>query len=133
MDPILTAIAGAVAKEAVTAGGKAIAKLVQRVKERFAKDPGAEVVLASAQEDPDNTMWVDALAKVLHRAEEADPAFGAELRELWGAAKSEVAVNANKTTQKAESDGINNSVSGYVNGNVVQAREVRGNTNFYNR
>jgi hypothetical protein len=117
----------------VTAGGKAIAKLVQRVKERFAKDPGAEVVLASAQEDPDNTMWVDALAKVLHRAEEADPAFGAELRELWGAAKSEVAVNASKTEQTAKSGGINNSVSGIVSGNVVQARDIRGGTNFYNR
>ena len=133
MDPILTAIAGAVAKEAVTAGGKAIGKLVQRVKERFAKDPGAEVVLASAQEDPDNTMWVDALAKILHRAEEADPTFGAELRELWGAAKSELTVTVHKTEQRAESGGTNNSVTGNVSGNVVQARDIRGGTNFYNR
>jgi hypothetical protein len=133
MDPILTAIAGAVAKEAVTAGGKAIGKLVQRVKERFAKDPGAEVVLASAQEDPDNTVWVDALAKVLHRAEEADPAFGAELRELWGAAKSEITVNANETKQSAKSGGTNNNISGTVHGPVVQARDIRGGTNFYNR
>jgi hypothetical protein len=133
MDPILTAIAGAVAKEAVTVGGKAIGKLVQRVKERFAKDPGAEVVLASAQEDPDNTLWVDALAKILHRAEEADPSFGAELRELWGAAKAEIAVNASKTRQQAKSGGTNNSVSGNVAGNVIQARDIRGGTNLHNR
>jgi hypothetical protein len=126
MDPILTAIAGAVAKEAVTAGGKAIAKLVQRVKEKFAKDPGAEVVLASAQENPDNTMWVDALAKVLHRAEEADPTFGAELRELWSTARSEIAVNASKTEQTAKSGGTNNIVSGSVGGSVIQSRNIKG-------
>jgi hypothetical protein len=126
MDPILTAIAGAVAKEAVTVGGKAIGKLVQRVKERFAKDPGAEVVLASAQEDPDNTVWVDALAKILHRAEEADPSFGAELRELWGAAKAELAVNASKTEQQAKSGGTNNSNNGTISGNLIQARDIHG-------
>ncbi|HTI22302.1 MAG TPA: hypothetical protein VL652_15010 [Kutzneria sp.] len=127
MDPILTAIAGAVAKEAVTAGGKAIGKLVQRVKERFAKDPGAEVVLASARENPDNTQWVDALAKVLHRTEEADPAFGAELRELWSTAKSEVAVNASRTEQTAKSGGVNNNISGTVSGNAIQSRDIKGN------
>lgn len=127
MDPILTAIAGAVAKEAVTAGGKAIGKLVQRVRERFAKDPGAEVVLASARENPDNTLWVDALAKVLHRTEEADPAFGAELRELWSAAKSEIAVNASRTEQTAKSGGVNNNISGTVSGTAIQSRDIKGN------
>jgi hypothetical protein len=116
----------------VTAGGKAIGKLVQRVKERFAKDPGAEVVLASAQEDPDNTMWVDALAKILHRAEEADPTFGAELRELWGAAKSEVAVTVHKTEQRAKSGGTNNSNTGTVTGNLIQSRDIHGKINIRN-
>ena len=126
MDPILTAIAGAVAKEAVTVGGKAIGKLVQRVKEKFAKDPGAEVVLASAQKDPDNTAWVDALAQVLHRTEETDPVFAADLRELWSTAKSEVTVNASKAKQRAESRGVNNNISGTVGGNAIQARNVNG-------
>ncbi|GAA3435682.1 hypothetical protein [Kutzneria kofuensis] len=124
MDPILTAIAGALAKEAVTVGGKAIGKLLQRVKEKFAKDPGSEVVLAQAQENPDDTKWVDALATVLHRTEENDPAFAAELRELWSAAKAEIAVTRNTVTQTAKSGGVNNNINGAVSGFVVQAGNI---------
>jgi hypothetical protein len=122
MDPIMTTIAAALAKEAVTAGRQGLGKLLERVKARFAKDPGAEVVLASAQENPDDTKWVDALARVLDRTGEADPDFAVELRELWAAAKPEIyAVDLT-----ASGEAVNNSISGKVIGNVVQAYNVTG-------
>ena len=126
MDPVLTAIAGALAKEAVSIGGKALGKLLQRVKEKFAKDVGAEVVLASAQENPDDAMSVDMLARVLERAEQADPAFGTDLRELWGTAKVEITATSNATTQTASKGGVNNSFSGTASGNVVQSGNIKG-------
>ncbi|MFC0431233.1 hypothetical protein [Kutzneria buriramensis] len=124
MDPIMTTIAAALAKEAVTSGKQALGKLLERVKERFAKDPGSEIVLASAQENPDDTKWVDALARVLDRTGEADPEFAAELRELWAAAKPEV----HSVEQTASGHGVNNSnsISGKVIGNVVQAYKITG-------
>jgi hypothetical protein len=122
MDPIMTTIATALAKEAVTAGRQALGKLLERVKERFAKDPGSEVVLASAQEHPDDTKWVDALARVLDRTSEGDPEFAVELRELWAAAKPEV----HSVELTASGNGVNNSISGKVIGNVVQAYTVNG-------
>lgn len=128
MDPILTAIAGALAKEAVTIGGKALGKLLQRVKEKFAKDVGSEVVLASAQDTPDDPKAVDLLARVLEGAEKADPAFGAELRELWGPARAEITANA--ITQTAGKGGVNNSFSGTASGNVVQSGNIKGDINF---
>lgn len=130
MDPILTAIAGALAKEAVTIGGKALGKLLQRVKEKFAKDVGSEVVLASAQDTPDDPKAVDLLARVLEGAEKADPAFGVELRELWGPAKAEITATANTITQTAGKGGVNNSFSGTASGNVVQSGNIKGDINF---
>ena len=126
MDPILTTIAGALAKEAVSGGAKALGKLVRFVKEKFKHDPGAEVVLASAQENPDDTKWVDALAKVLHKTGEADPEFAAGLRALW--TEAEVTVTSNKVEQTAGDGGVNNSFSGNITGNglIVQARDIRG-------
>ena len=119
MDPILTVIAGALAKEAVSGGAKALGKLVQFVKEKFRHDPGAEVVLATAQENPEDTRWVDTLAKVLDRTGEADPAFAAELRELWTVAKTEI-------TSITVDQSVHNSMTGHVHGFVVQAGRIGG-------
>lgn len=124
MDPILTTIAAALAKEAVTVGKQAVGKLLERVKAKFAQDPGAEIVLASAQENPDDTKWVEALAKVLDRTGETDPAFATELRELWAAAKPEI--TSIRVEQTASGGSVNNSISGHVKGNVVQAYEIGG-------
>lgn len=128
MDPILTAIAAALAKEAVTVGKTALAALVRRVREKFGHDPGAEIVLASAQENPDDEKWIDALAKVLDRTGEQDPEFAADLRELWTAAKPEV--TSVHVEQTAGDGGVNNSVSGNVSGHVVQARDINGEVNI---
>lgn len=122
MDPILIAIAGALAKEAVPAGAKALGKLVQRVKEKFANNPGAEIVLASAQRAPDDPKMVDMLAQVLDRTEETDPDFGAELRTLWAAAKTEI--SSTTVTQTATGGSVNNSFTGRAEGFIVQARQV---------
>ena len=122
MDPILTVIAGALAKEAVTGGAKALGKLVQFVKEKFQHDPGAEVVLATAQENPEDAKWVDTLAKVLDRTGEADPAFAAELRELWTAAKPEI-------TSITVNQNVYNSMTGHMEGITVQAGRIGGDVN----
>lgn len=119
MDPISIVIAGALAKEAVSGGAKALGKLVQFVKEKFRSDPGAEVVLATAQENPDDTRWVDTLAKVLDRTGEADPAFAAELRELWIAAKTEI-------TSITVDQSVHNTMTGNIHGLVVQAGRISG-------
>jgi hypothetical protein len=124
MDPVLTAIAGALAKEAVTGGAKALGKLVKFVKEKFRHDTGAEVVLATAQENPDDPRNIDMLARVLHATGEKDPAFVAELKALWAASNTEV--TATTVTQNATAGGAANNVNGNVSGNVVQAGDITG-------
>jgi hypothetical protein len=124
MDEVLTAIAGALAKQAVAGGAKALGKLVQFVKEKFAHNPGSEIVLASAQKDPDDRKMVDLLAQVLDKTEETDPSFGAELRTLWAAAAKEIV--SSEVRQTASGGGVNNNITGNVSGFVVQARDITG-------
>ena len=118
MDPILVAIAGALAKEVVPASAKALGQLVQRVKEKFAASPGADIVLTTAQQDPEDPKVIDMLARVLDQTEQADPAFGAELRTLWETAKTEVTVNSG--------DVITNTFTGIATGTVFQVGKVKG-------
>ena len=129
MDPILIAIAGALAKEAVSGGAKALGKLVQLVKDKFRHDVGAEVVLASAQENPDDPKWVDALAKVLHATGERDPAFAAELRAMW--AQSTTDVTSTEVRQTASYGKVTNKIDKNVYGNVVQAGNIGGDVNMH--
>ena len=117
MDPILISIAGALAKEAVPAGAKYLGQLVRRVKEKFANDRNAELVLASARKSPDNEAVVDMLAHVLANAEQEDAEFGAELRTLWEKAKTEITVTG---------DVITNSFSGIATSTVIQVGKVSG-------
>ncbi|QUQ71657.1 hypothetical protein [Kutzneria sp. CA-103260] len=119
MDPILVSIAGAVAKEVVPAGAKALGQLVQRVKEKFANDRNAELVLASARKAPDNEAVVDMLAQVLDNAEQADPGFGAELRTLWETARAEITVTNG-------GDVITNTFTGNVTGTMFQVGKIKG-------
>jgi hypothetical protein len=128
MDPILTTIAAALAKEAVTAGKTALAALVKRVREKFGQDPGSEIVLASARENPDDEKWTAALAKVLDRTGQTDPRFAADLLKLWEAAKPEVTTV--HVEQTAGDGGVNNSITGNVSGSVVQARDITGGINL---
>jgi len=118
MDPILVAIAGALAKEVVPAGAKSLGQLVKRVKEKFSHNRTAEIVLAKAQKAPDNELVVDMLAEALDAAEQEDPAFGAELRTLWETAKTEITVNSG--------DVITNIYRGNSTGTVFQVGKVKG-------
>jgi hypothetical protein len=119
MDPILIAIAGALAKEAVPAGAKYLGQLVQRVKEKFAQSPGTGVVLATAQRDPEDPKMIEMLAEVLDQTEQADPAFGAELRTLWETAKTEITVTHT-------GDVITNTFTGRADGFFIQAGKISG-------
>lgn len=124
MDPILTVIAGALAKEAVSGGAKALGKLVSLVKEKFRHDTGAEVVLASAQENPEDPVLVGTLARVLHATGEKDPEFAAQLRALWASSTTEV--TSTELHQTAAGSGVINNVNANVAGNVVQAGKING-------
>jgi hypothetical protein len=123
MDPILTTISAALAKEAVSGGKDAFGRLVRFVREKFAKDPGAEIVLASARENPEDERWIDTLARVLDRTGEADPEFAARLRELWATAKTEV--TAARVDLEARDHGHINSIVN-SSGINVQARYLNG-------
>jgi hypothetical protein len=118
MDPILIAIAGALAKEVVPAGAKALGQLMSRVKEKFSHNRTAEKVLVSAQKSPDNAAVVELLADALDDAERDDPAFGAEMRTLWETAKTEIAVH--------HGDVITNTFTGVSTGTVFQVGKVKG-------
>jgi hypothetical protein len=118
MDPILIAIAGALAKEVVPAGAKALGQLMQRVKEKLSHNRTGEKVLAVAQKSPDNKDMVELLAGALDDAEREDPAFGAEMRTLWETAKTEIAVH--------NGDVITNTFTGISTGTVFQVGKVKG-------
>ena len=109
-DPIMVAIAGAVAgktAEAVFAGGRrAYESLVGLVKRRFAGEPIAQAALEAAESDPEaNT---ERLASALELVAQADPDFDRELR-----AAGESLFNVGPGS-------IVNSVSGSVAGDVFQ-------------
>jgi hypothetical protein len=122
---IVTAIAVALATKAaagLTEGGRtaleALARLVQRA---FQGRASAQAALAGAEADPADETRIEELQRALTQATAEDPAFETDLRGLWG----ELAPHL------TASDGaVANNVSGTVEGNVVQARDVHGGISF---
>jgi hypothetical protein len=125
MDPMMTAVAAAVAgklTESLTVSAKtALANLVKLVRKRFTTDATAQQALTAAEQAPDDTDRITALASQLQRLAAADPEFAKQLRTLWSEAGTHL---------HAETGGVVNEVSGNVAGHVVQARDVQGGISF---
>jgi len=95
-DPMTIAIVTAAAGKAVEGAGKpakeAIAALVRKVRERLRGRPQDEAALDAVAEAPDSAERLAVFEAVLQRAIADDPAFGAELRDLWDRAHDQGAV-----------------------------------------
>ena len=126
---LLTTIAVTLATktaEGVAAGGRAAFEALARlVRRRFAGRPSARVALADSEAltgaDSLREIRIEILREALAQAVADDPAFEAELREPW---------QALSTHLNASEGGVINSVSGTVEGNVVQARDIHGGISF---
>jgi hypothetical protein len=101
---------------------EALARLVRR---KFKGRAAAEAALAETEADPEadtaRGLRVEVLGEALAQAVADDPAFETELRDRW------LALSPHLT---AGDGGVINSVSGIVEGNVVQARDVHGGVSF---
>ena len=124
-EDILTAVALTLATRAVEGlaeGGKAaFAALARLVRRRFQGHASAQAILTEAEADPADEARIQALQEELAQTTADDPAFDHELRRLWHDLGPYLATNA---------DGVVNSLSGSVGGNVVQARDVHGGISF---
>jgi len=121
-DPILVAIAAALAGKAAGAlasgGSTAFGRLYRLVKEKLSGREEDAGLLDDAASAPDSKATVARLADAMEHASTDDPAFAAQLRELWGQARTEL---------RADRGGVINEVTGNVSGNVIQARDIQGN------
>lgn len=117
-DPIMLAVAAAIARKAVEAafegGRKAWEALVRVVRDRLAREPEAKATLDAAQSEPENQERVQALAVVLERIAAGDAAFDSQLRTLWAKASLELS---------ASDGGVVNSNTGTVGGHLIQGRD----------
>jgi hypothetical protein len=113
-EPIFMTIATALVTKAV--GG-----LYDVVKAKLGGHKSDAAALEAAVAGGPESDEVARLAEVLERAERADPVFAARLHKEW----AEVAVR-----QRAHDGGVTNQITGHVNGNVVQARDIHGGVTF---
>jgi hypothetical protein len=121
IDPFTASIAAALAAGATAAatdGSKAlITKTATLVRERFRRSPADQATLEEARRQPDDQTMVERLAQLLDQRMREDPEFAERLMTLW------------KGIETGGSSGHNqvfNSVSGSVQGPVIQARDVHG-------
>jgi hypothetical protein len=119
-DPIMmavaSALAGKAAEAAVESGKSAWASLMRLVRTRFARDEAATVALRALEAQPQDPVRVRELALALERINASDAEFRGQLHTLWQSASVELA---------AQEGGVVNSVSGTVEGHLLQARDVR--------
>jgi hypothetical protein len=122
---LLTAIALTLATktaEGLAAGGRAAFEALARVvRRRFEGRASAQAALAEAGTDSTKDARIEILRQELAQAIADDPDFEAELRERWRALSPHLNAGGNS---------VINSVSGTVEGNVVQARDVTGGISF---
>jgi hypothetical protein len=119
---LLTTIAFTLATktaEGLAAGGRAaFESLARLVQNRFAGRASAQAALAESENDPAADGRIEVLRRALAEVVADNPAFEAELRDRWLALAPHVGGN------------VINSVSGTVEGTVVQARDVHGGISF---
>lgn len=112
-DPVMLAIAGAVAgktAEAAFKGGRrALDGLITLVKNRFSREPSAQAALEAAQDAPDE--HVERLAGALSLVAASDPQFAQLLHSEWQRIQPDI---------NAGPGAVVNSISGRVDGNVTQ-------------
>jgi hypothetical protein len=113
---VASALAGKVAEAALAGGRTACNALLKTVRERFGRDKVAVKALEAALRKPEDEFAVAELADTLKRVMAEDTAFAAQVRTLWLRASTELSVG---------DDGVSNSVSGIVRGNLIQARDMR--------
>lgn len=113
-EQILMEIAAALA-------AKTAESLYDLVKNKFKGRRQALSALEAANGATDESPQVAELAEQLAIAETEDPQFGEELRAQWAAARRR---------NSASDSGVANNISGSVRGNVVQARDIKGDITF---
>ena len=122
---LLTTIAVTLATktaEGLAAGGRAAFEALARlVRRRFEDRTAAQAALDEAETCSAKDVRIEILRQALAQAVADDPAFEAELRDRWRALSPHL---------NASEGGVINSVSGTVEGNVVQARDVHGGISF---
>jgi hypothetical protein len=115
----LTLATGAAA--GLTEGGKtAFAALVGLVRRRFQGRESAQAALVGTESATEDT-HLKSLRDELAQATAEDPIFDKELRRHWGELRSHLT---------ADAGGVVNNLSGSVEGNAVQARDVHGGISF---
>ncbi|BCJ54238.1 hypothetical protein Asp14428_57130 [Actinoplanes sp. NBRC 14428] len=108
--------------EGLAAGGRAAFEALARlVRHRFKGRASVEAALDENGSEPADTRRAETLREALAQAVADDPAFETELRNGWRALSPHLI---------AGGDGVVNSVSGTVQGHVVQARDVHGGISF---
>ena len=122
---LLTTIAVTLATksaEGLAAGGRAAFEaLAGLVRRRFAGRASAQAALAERESDSAADARIEILRQALAQVVAESPGFESELRERWLALSPHLS---------AGDGGVVNSVSGTVEGNVVQARDVQGGISF---
>ncbi|MGC4808787.1 hypothetical protein [Micromonospora sp. DT233] len=124
MDPLMvtaaTTIVAWTTTELAQGGRQAVSALVDFLRDRFRREPGARDVIEGIVHHPSQDA-ARRLAEVLDHEALRDPAFGAEFRARWERTDAVVT---------ADTGGVANSISGDVSGPVVQAREIHGGISF---
>ena len=114
-DPITVAIASAVAGKAAESfsgqTGRALAAVVQRIRDKFRGHPTALAALDRAEAEHGD---VSELAALIDQASSEDPEFGRQIRALW-----------NQSGLAATDEGVVNFFHGHAE-KVVQLRDLNG-------
>ncbi len=120
-DPMIVAIATAMAGKAVEVAGEpvrmVVAELSQRVRERLRRRPADEEALERVAGHDEEVPIIEG---VIHRLLEDDPAFRAELRMIW---------DRTQTRAEASEEGVVNVFNGDAD-KVVQLRDIHGDLNL---
>lgn len=95
--------------------------LYKLVKKKFSDDPEATAVLEATEGAAEDTPAMKKFQEKLVAAQTKDPTFAKELHDEWERVQA---------ANLAETDGVVNSVTGSVSGNVVQARDIQGGITF---
>ena len=109
-EPILVTVAAALA-------GKSVGNLYDLVRKKFAGRKQAISALEAASGASPDSPEVHTLTNHLAEATHTDPEFAAALHATW----SQIS---------ASTGGVVNQVSGTVQGNLIQARDIQGGITF---
>jgi hypothetical protein len=104
---------------AAALAAKTAESVYELVRDKFKARTQALTALDTADGAAKDSPQVIALAEELATAEAYDPHFSEQLRAQWAAVQGQ-----------ASHDGVVNTISGTVTGNIVQARDITGDISF---